>query len=140
MSDFSCNKKQNDSSRSSETENRRVGGIAAGTSMRLDPKLAEELKHEHGKLIALSHEIVRIASQRDNGSLIRLLGKFGNALRGHMLKENVRFYVYLRSGLQPAQASLGYHAGTAAARTRSHGFLARVHQCFAMGRSSVVSI
>ncbi len=107
MFDFLFRKKQDEDEQSSASESQRVeGGIAPGTNIRFDPKLVAELKSDHEKLVALFHEIVGTTGKRDSEVLISQLGKFGNALRGHILKENVRFYVYLKSSLQSDESSL----------------------------------
>lgn len=105
MFKFLFNKKD-ESGQSLENEDLQAGGIAPGTNIRFDPKLVSELKADHGQLISLFQEIVRATDQHDSELLIKHLGKFGNTLRGHILKENVRFYVYLKSSLQSDESSL----------------------------------
>jgi len=80
--------------------------IAPGTNIRYDPKLVSELKSEHGKLISLFSEISTITDKRDSELLTTKLNQFGSSLRGHILKENVRLYVYLKSSLQANEDSL----------------------------------
>ena len=80
--------------------------IAPGINIRFDPKLVSELKADHVQLISLFNEISTITAQRDNQLLNRQLGKFGSTLQGHILKENVRFYVYLKSSLQEDEDNL----------------------------------
>ena len=86
-------------------------GIAPGTNIRFDPKLVSELKSDHQKLVKLFTELVSIAGQRDSQLLTKNLSNFGSLLRGHILKENVRLYVYLKSSLQADEDSLGIMQG-----------------------------
>lgn len=98
------NNKQDESDMAAEPAS--AAGNAPGTSIRYDAKLVDELKSDHGNLISLFTEIVKTSAKRDDNLLVTQLNNFGFSLRGHILKENVRFYVYLRSSLQADESSL----------------------------------
>lgn len=106
MLKFLFGKKQDESSLASEPANTKSGGIAPGTNIHFDPELVSELESDHAQLISLFTEIVETTGQRNGNRLVVQLNKFGNTLRGHILKENVRFYVYLKFSLQSDESSL----------------------------------
>lgn len=78
----------------------------ATTGIRYDPSLISELKSDHGRLVSLFQDIAAITNKRDARLLTRQLDEFGDKLREHLLKENVRFYVYLKSSLPPDGSNL----------------------------------
>lgn len=80
--------------------------IAPGNGINYDANLVAELKADHGLLVALFSGIVSTTAQRDDKMLAEQLNAFGQKLRGHLLKENVRFYVYLKNSLQSDENSL----------------------------------
>ncbi|MDP2831915.1 MAG: hemerythrin domain-containing protein [Pseudomonadota bacterium] len=84
--------------------------IAPGTRIHYDPHLVAHLIEDHRRLVALFGDIVAASQARDEGHLVPLLGTFGNAMRDHLLTENVRFYVYVQ------------HAGDAEQAAVVHGF------------------
>ena len=106
MLKFLFGNKQDQAGLAPETEILHTGGIAPGTNIRFDPKLVSELKVDHGQLVSQFQEIVATTGKRDNDLLVKQFAKFGSTLRGHILKENVRFYVYLKSSLQSDESSL----------------------------------
>ncbi|MDH4284416.1 MAG: hemerythrin domain-containing protein [Gallionellaceae bacterium] len=103
MFKFLFKQNQGDSAKPAETE---TAAIAPGTNIRYDANLVAELKSDHGDLVELFTDIVTSSGQRDSNMLTKQLAKFGSMLRGHILKENVRFYVYLKSSLQSDESSL----------------------------------
>lgn len=80
--------------------------VAPGTHLHYDPQLVHELLADHGRLVELFQDVSRLAQQRDSEALTEQLARFGDNLRGHVLKENVRLYVYLRHSLQADEDSL----------------------------------
>ncbi|HEY0665485.1 MAG TPA: hemerythrin domain-containing protein [Gallionella sp.] len=73
--------------------------------IRYDPELITELKSDHGELVAMFHEISAITRKRDPRQLSQQLDEFGQVLQKHLLKENVRFYIYLKSNLPESSQS-----------------------------------
>ncbi|MDD5388019.1 MAG: hemerythrin domain-containing protein [Gallionellaceae bacterium] len=69
---------------------------APGTHIRYDPLLVKHLIEDHRRLEGLFGGIVAASQARDVDLMTRNLGLFGNAIRDHLLTENVRFYVYLQ--------------------------------------------
>lgn len=80
--------------------------VAPGTHLHFDPGLVAELKADHGQLVALFQQVGESAVRRDSQALAERLTRFGDSLRGHVLKENVRLYVYLKHSLQSDENSL----------------------------------
>lgn len=80
--------------------------VAPGTQLHFNPELIVELKADHHRLVALFSELVDTARQRASQPLTERLALFGDSLRGHVLKENVRLYVYLKHNLQSDEDSL----------------------------------
>jgi len=103
MFDFLFKQRKDDADNPLENDS---ATIAPGTNIHYDPKLVAELKSDHGDLISLFTDIATTAEQRDSDLLTRQLAKFGTMLRGHILKENVRFYVYLKASLRSDESSL----------------------------------
>ncbi|MDP2430585.1 MAG: hemerythrin domain-containing protein [Pseudomonadota bacterium] len=83
---------------------------APGTHIHYDPRLVTHLIEDHRRLEKLFGGIVTASQARDVDLMTRNLGLFGNAIREHLLTENVRFYVYLQ------------HTGGAEQAAVVHGF------------------
>lgn len=73
---------------------------ATGTQLHYDPALVPNLVADHQVLLGIFGEIGAAMERKDMHSTKEKLGEFGDALRGHLLKENVRFYVYLQHSLE----------------------------------------
>ena len=74
--------------------------VAPGTRLHYDPELVTGLVADHKVLLGVFGEIVTAMNQKDVVLVKEKLGNFGDLLRGHLLKENVRFYVYLQHSLE----------------------------------------
>jgi iron-sulfur cluster repair protein YtfE (RIC family) len=73
---------------------------APGTGIRHDPRLIEALKEDHRMLLDI---YTAIDAARRAGDLLGVqtrLGQFRMVLQDHLLKENIRLYVYLEHVLQ----------------------------------------
>jgi hypothetical protein len=77
-----------------------AGGMASGTQLHYDPGLVPSLVSDHQALLGIFGEIAAAMEQKNVTRTKDKLGEFGDALRGHLLKENVRFYVYLQHSLE----------------------------------------
>lgn len=73
---------------------------APGTHLRYDAALVPNLIADHHALLGIFGEIGQATQQKNVHKVQEKLGEFGDALRGHLLKENIRFYVYLTHCLQ----------------------------------------
>lgn len=73
---------------------------ATGTQLHYDPNLVSSLVSDHHALLGIFGEIAAAMEQKNVALTQEKLGEFGDALRGHLLKENVRFYVYLQHSLE----------------------------------------
>lgn len=91
---------------------------APGTRLHYDAALVEELLADHKALLAQFGAILKATTRRDNATVITSLIDFGDHLRGHILKENVRLYVYLKHSLETDEDSLEI----------MHGFSREMHQ------------
>lgn len=76
------------------------GAVASGTQLHYDPNLVPSLVADHRALAGIFGEVVAALEQKNMARAKEKLGEFGDALRGHLLKENVRFYVYLQHSLE----------------------------------------
>lgn len=103
MFDFLFGRKENETNEATETAQRTS---APGNGINYDPNLIAELKSDHGHLLALFANIIASTEKRNDRLLVEQLSEFGQKLRGHLLKENVRFYVYLKNNLQSDENSL----------------------------------
>ncbi len=77
-----------------------AGAVVAGTQLHYDSNLVPNLVSDHHALIGIFGEIAAAMEQKNVMRTKEKLGEFGDALRGHLLKENVRFYVYLQHSLE----------------------------------------
>lgn len=68
---------------------------APGTEIRYSPELIPQLLDDHKFLSTTYEKIQRSFDQRDYRSVSKLLEEFRSTLQGHVLKENVRLYIYL---------------------------------------------
>jgi regulator of sigma D len=74
-------------------------GTAPGTQIHYHSDLVPELHEDHQQLLKLFGEIDKANQKRDHARLSRLIDEFGVLLRGHLLTENVKLYVYLQHTL-----------------------------------------
>jgi hemerythrin-like domain-containing protein len=63
------------------------------------PALVDELKSEHRELLHLFKVLVAAHQRGDQDAALANLKRFTYALRGHLLKENLHLYVYLKHAL-----------------------------------------
>ena len=75
-------------------------GVAPGTGVHYDPNLVPGLIADHHALVAIFGEVGKAMGQKNSALLQEKLGDFGDALRGHLLTENIKFYVYLQHSLE----------------------------------------
>lgn len=73
--------------------------VAPGTQIAYHPQLVGELVQEHGKLLASFNAIAQAFEGGDLAATCRELEQFRRLLLAHLLKENVRFYIYLEHAL-----------------------------------------
>ena len=95
-----------------------ASNVAPGTHLQHDATLVPELLGDHKSLLGQFKEIVQATGQRDSAAVVAQLSRFGDDLRGHILKENIRLYVYLKHSLQSDEDSLEI----------MHGFSREMHQ------------
>ncbi len=70
--------------------------VAPGTEISYDPDLVAELKADHQDLLGLFGKISNAYEAKDYDSIPAMLSEFGTLLRGHLLKENIKLYIYLQ--------------------------------------------
>ena len=82
--------------------------IAPGVEIYYDPDLVTGLKSDHAELLQLFGKMVEADAAGDYEALPSMLEEFGSMLRGHLLKENIKLYIYLQHALEnsPENASL----------------------------------
>ncbi len=73
---------------------------APGTHLHYDPNLVSHLLADHQMLLGIFGDIAAAMKRKDMGLVKEKLGKFGDELNGHLLKENIRFYIYLQHNLK----------------------------------------
>ncbi|OGS98820.1 MAG: hypothetical protein A3K04_10865 [Gallionellales bacterium RBG_16_56_9] len=74
--------------------------VAPGTQLHYDPTLVPHFLDDHRMLLGIFGDIDAAMKQRDVRVVKEKLNKFGDELNGHLLKENIRFYVYLQHSLK----------------------------------------
>ncbi len=72
---------------------------APGTEIRYHENLVPELLEDHQTLLALFEKVSQAQEAGEFQQLPSMLEEFGSLLRGHLLKENVRLYIYLQHAL-----------------------------------------
>lgn len=88
------NRKKTESSSPITTGGKRPTN-APGTQIRHDPELIVQLKDDHVLLLEIFTAIGAAAKAGDYTQVQQRLGHFRTVLMDHLLKENVRLYVYL---------------------------------------------
>lgn len=78
---------------------------APGTHIAYSPELIDELKDDHHQLLQIFGAIGAAHAAGDLAETAVLLERFRSALAEHLLKENVRFYIYLEHALQKDASS-----------------------------------
>lgn len=68
---------------------------APGSEIRYNPTLVDELKNDHKNLLALYMAIKSSFDSGDYQAVSAKLNEFRVGLQGHLLTENVRFYIYI---------------------------------------------
>lgn len=72
-----------------------TAGRAPGTAINHDPQLIEHLQDEHRKMLDLFGSIIGASQSGQLSEAQDLLERFRTAIMDHLLKENVRLYIYL---------------------------------------------
>ncbi|MDP2762778.1 MAG: hemerythrin domain-containing protein [Sideroxyarcus sp.] len=75
------------------------GQTVSGTQLHYDPDLVSNLLADHQMLLGIFGDIAAAMKLKNMKLVKEKLGKFGDELNGHLLKENIRFYVYLQHSL-----------------------------------------
>jgi hypothetical protein len=78
---------------------------APGTRISYHPELVGELRNDHQQLLRVFGEINAAHQAGDLSKTSALLNNFKSALSAHLLKENVRLYIYLERALASDPAS-----------------------------------
>ncbi len=68
---------------------------APGSEIRYSPTLVDELKKDHQDLLSLYMDIKASFERGDYEAVSAKLNEFRVGLQGHLLTENVRFYIYI---------------------------------------------
>lgn len=90
---------QDDAARPVVTEEQAV----AGTQLRYDPDLISNFLDDHQMLLGIFGDIVAAMKLKNTRVVKEKLDKFGDELSAHILKENIRFYIYLQHSLSDDQ-------------------------------------
>lgn len=72
------------------------GSSAPGTKIRFDGNLIPKFHREHQELIDLYTQVASSLNSGDYPRVRQGLMAFNDALRAHLLDENLRFYVYMQ--------------------------------------------
>lgn len=86
-------------STNSNQDNGARGAVAPGTHIAYSPELVGELKQEHQQLVECFTQIGIAFNDGDLTETCRQMDNFRGGLLTHLLKENVRFYIYLEHAL-----------------------------------------
>lgn len=78
---------------------------APGTAIRFHPELVAELKHDHQVLLTLFASIQAAFKDGRLQAVVEHLDAFRTSIQSHLLKENVRLYIYLEHQLASDETS-----------------------------------
>ena len=78
---------------------------APGTTIRYHPELVAELKHDHQVLLTLFASIQAAFKEGRLQAVVGHLDTFRTTIQSHLLKENVRLYIYLEHQLAGDETS-----------------------------------
>lgn len=78
---------------------------APGTAIRYHPELVAELKHDHQILLTLFASIQAAFKEGRLQAVVEHLDAFRTSIQSHLLKENVRLYIYLEHQLAGDETS-----------------------------------
>lgn len=78
---------------------------APGTAIRFHPELVAELKHDHQVLLTLFASIQSAFKEGRLQAVVEHLEAFRTSIQSHLLKENVRLYIYLEHQLAGDETS-----------------------------------
>lgn len=84
--------KNNDTAGKAETSS---GAAAPGTAITYDAALIPALTNEHRQLVEVYKQVHAALARSDMGGVRQRLLQFRGSLQEHLLKENVKLYVYL---------------------------------------------
>lgn len=71
-------------------------GTAPGTEIHYSPELIAEFLNDHQQLLKLFGELNEAYVAQKYQQLPGMLEEFGSMLRGHLLTENIKLYIYLQ--------------------------------------------
>ncbi|MBV35025.1 MAG: hypothetical protein CMP47_06140 [Rickettsiales bacterium] len=75
--------------------------------IQFDPALVDNLKNDHSHLVTLFGQMWELGYQANNPhKLAELVTQFKRDFQAHLLKENVKFYVYLEQNLTDDASSM----------------------------------
>jgi len=77
-----------------------------GTEFRYYPNLIKHLKKENQSIIALYQDIDKARMKGNHEKIGRLLSHFGSELRGHLIHEHIKLYIYLKFALKEQPENL----------------------------------
>lgn len=84
---------------------------APGTQIYYHPGLIDELVADHHALITLAGKIKQLYTDGSFDSIPDRLNEFGTLLRSHLLKENIKLYVYLQHVLAVDEENISLMQG-----------------------------
>jgi len=73
---------------------------APNTKIAYRPKLVDKLKEEHVELVRLFNLILSMAEKGETENTRKLLAEFKGKFSGHLIKENINFYVYVEHSVK----------------------------------------
>ncbi|MCL2830232.1 MAG: hemerythrin domain-containing protein [Betaproteobacteria bacterium] len=98
--DFLFGRKRKQAESQESQESGTDSGQAPGTRIAYSPDLIPQLKGDHQRLLEIFAMISEAFTNNDLAATSRLLEEFRGGILGHLLTENVRFYIYLEHALR----------------------------------------
>lgn len=113
-------------------------GQAEGTEITYNPRLIIELIDEHKMLMAQLIEIEKAFAENNHKKLHQKLEAFNTSLGDHMLKKNIKLYIYMQYSMKQAkQANVDistYKRGMTAVGRHANSFLNNHEKSVQKGR------
>ncbi len=102
---FGASKREPDYDFGREDERRPSVSVVKNT-IRYDRELIPQLKHDHGRLVEQFTALQPLLQAGDIKGFKEKLGRFKTDFQAHIIKENVKFYVYMEQSLSHSEVDL----------------------------------
>lgn len=84
-----------------------IAEAVSSSGVSYDPNLIDDLQSDHSEIVKLYSEMWGVRYDEENYPTLAIcIGKFRRKFQAHLLKENIKFYVYLEQVMKDDEHSL----------------------------------